>query len=581
MKRTGAWLAVRALEALGIRHTMGIPGVHVTELYDELERSPHLKPVLVTHEGGGAFMADAISRTSDTVGTLVVVPGAGVTHALSGIGEAFLDGIPMLVVSGGVRRDTGRAYQLHDIDHQSLMRPITKGTYLVREHRDIVPTLYEAHALAVSGEPGPVFVEIPADLLLMQGEVPDVLPLPAPRSPAPVPDPEAIRRAASMLREARHPGLFLGWGAVDASAEAVRVAELLEAPVATTLQGLSSFPASHPLHGGMGFGPYAVPAARRAFEGCDCLLAVGARFSELGTGSYSLPVPERLIHVDINPAVFGRNFPATLALEGDARAVLAELARALEQPGESAVPRPQGVRRILQEEKARHQAEWTPSPASGRVGPGAFFQELRRLLPDDAVLVADDGNHTFLTAELFPVRHPRRFISPSDFNCMGYAVPAAIGAKLANPQLSVVAVVGDGAFLMTGMELLTASTLGLGVVVCVFRDGELGQIAQFQARPYNRKTCTVLGQVKIEGVAAATGAQYLSMTCDADVAPVLARALEFAREGKPVLVEVAIDYAKPTHFTQGVLKANLARLPMGEKVRFVGRALMRRLVKGR
>jgi acetolactate synthase-1/2/3 large subunit len=200
-------------------------------------------------------------------------------------------------------------------------------------------------------------------------------------------------------------------------------------------------------------------------------------------------------------------------------------------------------------------------------------------MPDDAILTVDDGNHTFLTSELFPVRNVNGFISPTDFNAMGYAVPAAIGAKLANPDKMVASIVGDGAFLMTGLEILTASTQGLGIVYFVFHDGELGQIAQLQKVPLNRKTCTIMGDVRIEGVAKATGAAYFDMANDHQIENVMNLAFDTAKKNnQPVIVDVRIDYSKKTRFTDGVVKANLSRFPMGEKVRFIGRAIKRHLL---
>ncbi|MGD8384531.1 MAG: thiamine pyrophosphate-binding protein, partial [Lysobacterales bacterium] len=333
MKKSGAWLARHALEQIGIRYTFGIPGVHNTEIYDELDRSDLVEPLLVTHECGAAFMADAVSRTSRQTGTLLIVPAAGVTHAASGIGEAFLDGIPMLVICGGIRTDTGKAYQLHDIDLHGLLAPITKRTYKIEAHDQIAPTLFEAHQLANAGEPGPVFVEIPVNIQLFPGEAPDPGKPDTAAEERNEPDHDAILRAAQMLYAAQRPGLFVGWGAVDASAESMRIAQHLNAPVATTLQGLSAFPARHPLHAGMGFGRAAVPAAANAFARCDCMLAVGTRFSEIATGSYGAVPPEKLVHVDINPNVFSANYPAAIAIEGDARAVLGELMQELEELG--------------------------------------------------------------------------------------------------------------------------------------------------------------------------------------------------------------------------------------------------------
>ena len=171
MKKSGAWLVRYALEQIGVKYTFGIPGVHNTEIYDELNKSGLIRPILVTHEGGAAFMAEALSRTSDNIGTILIVPAAGVTHAASGIGEAFLDGIPMLVISGGIRTDVDKTYQLHEVDQHALLAPITKKTYKIETHEQIIPAIFEAYKIANEGEPGPVFVEVPVNLQLFPGEV--------------------------------------------------------------------------------------------------------------------------------------------------------------------------------------------------------------------------------------------------------------------------------------------------------------------------------------------------------------------------------------------------------------------------
>src|SRR6201991_1773411 len=332
MKRTGAWLTVYALEQIGTRFTFGIPGVHTTELYDALNNSNRITQVLVTHEGGASFMADAVVRLSDSVGVLTVVPAAGLTHAASGIGEAFLDGVPMLVLSGGPRTDTGHRYQLHQMDTHKFMSGLTKATFKVTSHDEVVPTLFKAYEIATSGEPGPVFVELPVNILLLTdeaGELPQFKPAPAPRVEAPA----EISRAAEALAAAKNPCIFAGWGARDATSELIRLAEWLEAPVATTLQGLSVFPANHPLHVGFGFGGSAVPAAQNAFKACDCMIAIGTRFSEIATGSYGAEVPENLIHTDINPDVFNANFPAKVAIAGDAGAAVRQLQKELGAKG--------------------------------------------------------------------------------------------------------------------------------------------------------------------------------------------------------------------------------------------------------
>jgi acetolactate synthase-1/2/3 large subunit len=574
-RETAARLARIALEQLGVRHTFGIPGVHNTELYDELGASDAITPVLVAHECGGAFMADAISRTGAGVGALVIVPAAGVTHASSGIGEAFLDGIPMLVIAGGVRRDLGRAYQLHDMDQHALLAPITKARWRVERHADVIPTLHEAFRVATSGEPGPVFVEIPVDLQLMPGDAgerPAFAPAPGRACRAAAGD---VARAASVLRGAKHPALFCGWGAVDATAELIAVAELLGAPVSTTLQGLSAFPGNHRLHAGFALGRAAVPAVENAFGDCDALLAVGTRFAEIPTGSYGWEPPANLVHVDINPDVFGANYPAAVALEGDSRAVLAMLREALGPTPESS--RANAVAAAIAADKRAYREEWLAHDPKGRVNPRRFFDALRARLPDDGIVVADDGNHTFLVAELMPIHAPRAFFSPSDFNSMGYCIPAVIGAKLARPDRTVVGIVGDGAARMTGLEMATAVAQKAGVAWFVFNDGELAQIAQAQATPYNRKTCTVLPELDFEGLARANRVGFRLMRDDSEVEAVVADALAMAGRGEPVLVDVRVDYSKRTRFTDGVIRTNLKRFGPADQARLIGRALWRRI----
>ena len=574
MKKTAAWLAVHALEQIGVKYTFGIPGVHNTEFYDELNNSQTITPILVTHEGGAAFMADAVSRVSGTIGTLAIVPAAGFTHASSGIGEALLDGIPMLIIAGGIRTDSAKRYQLHEMDQLELARPLTKAAFRVERHADVVPVIFEACRIAVCGEPGPVFVELPVNLQLFPGEVGELPLWQAVKTPAYAAD-AALRGAADLLLAARRPGIFVGWGARHASEEVAAIAELLQAPVSTTLQGLAAFPADHPLHAGFSFGAASVPAARNAFKGCDGLLAAGTRFGELATGSFGVTVPAGLIHIDINPAVFDANYPAKVKIEGDAKAVL--VAQLAELRSRAHPPAGGDVRVRIARDKQAYRDEWLAHDSRGRVNPARFFAELRRQMPDDAITVVDDGNHTYLTAELFEVRRGGRLIVPTDFNAMGYAVPAAIGAKLAQPDTEVFAIVGDGAFMMTCMEIVTAATHGLGIVYYVFHDGELSQIAQAQEIPYNRKPCSILGRLNVEGVALATGAAYVAMADDAAIAGAITEAKRLAASGQPVIVDVSIDYSKRTAFTQGAVKTNFRRFPLAQRLRMVQRALMRKL----
>ena len=531
-------------------------------------------------------MADALSRlnwggigaegAARAIGTLAIVPAAGLTHAASGIGEAYLAGIPMLVLTGGTRTDSGRRYQLHGIDQLEMARGFTKAAFRVTEHAQVVPTLFEAYRIATSGVPGPVLVELPVNLQIFSGDAGAVPEWQAAEAP-PLPDATLIRQAADVLQHARQPGLFVGWGARHAQAELLELAELLQMPVSTTLQGLAVFPGDHPLHAGFGFSRSAVPAAQNVFRQCDALLAVGARFAEIPTGSFGARVPQALVHVDIDPEVPGANYPAQVALVGDAQPVL----RALLDELRNRKARRDVNSRLqhqIASDKAAYLDSWLKHGDQTHVNPAAFFASLRRQMPADSITVLDDGNHTFLAAELYAYPQGSALLTPSDFNAMGYAVPAAIGARLAQPQREVVAIVGDGGFAMSCMEIMTATANGLGVIFCVFNDGALAQIAQAQQLPYQRLTCTTLPhRIGLQGVAQATGAAYVPMPDNHCIDSAIAEARKLAAQGRPVIVDVAIDYSRQTTFTQGTTKTNFRSFPLGQKLRFLRRIVGRKL----
>jgi acetolactate synthase-1/2/3 large subunit len=272
----------------------------------------------VNDEQSAGFMADAVWRASGRMACANLVPGAGLTHALSGIAEAFMDTVPMLVLGCGIRRDTNRGYQLHDIDQLALVRPVTKGQFRPERGEDIYPTIRRACRLARQGAPGPVMVEIPANLYLFTHE--GLTPDPGPAAPPPAPSPEDLDRVASLLEKARRPLLYLGLGAQGAGANLIALAERLQAPVATTFQGKGVFPETHPLFLWPGFGEAAPGFARKIARGCDLTLAIGCRFGEVATASYGLTPPAPLVHVDIEPSVLGRNFEAAAGIVADAAA---------------------------------------------------------------------------------------------------------------------------------------------------------------------------------------------------------------------------------------------------------------------
>ncbi len=576
MSETGGALVVRALEHEAIPFTFGIPGTHNIELYDALAASDSVRPVLVTDEQSASFMADGVWRASGRMACVNVVPGAGLTHALSGIAEAYMDNVPMLVLGCGIRRDSGMAYQLHDVDQASIVRPVVKETFRPDTGGEIYGTIRAACRLARSGPPGPVFVEIPANLYLKKHRV--RIPTGeggAAAEPARAPDPEAVERTARILSEARRPLIYVGLGARNARSDLLELAELLEAPVTTTFQGKGVFPESHPLALWPGFGNAAPPFVRKVVDGCDATLAVGCKFGEVATGSYGMEPPEPLIHVDVDPEVPGRNFEAEVAAVADAGAFLSALLDALD---DDAAEPDADLRERIREGHRGVREEWAAGVGGPGVTPAHLLAELQERLGPETVYVTDSGNGTFLAMECLRLDEPGRFLAPVDYSCMGYSVPAALGAALARPDAPVVALAGDGAFLMTGLELLGGAREGAAPMVFVLRDRELAQIAQFQEVALNRKALSELPDYDLEGLARGLGISCLRLDADEEVGDVVAEARRLTREeARPVLVDVAIDYSRKTYFTRGVVRTSLLRLPVKEQARFIGRALLRRI----
>jgi len=571
MKSNGAVAVVRALEDEGVRFTFGIPGTHNIELYDVLERSEQIRAVLVTDEQSASFMADAVSRTSGSIGVCNVVPGAGVTHCLSGVAEAYMDGVPLLVLTCGIRTDTGKAYQLHDIDQLAILKPITKARFRPGQASDIYPTIRRALALARSGTPGPVAVEISANHYFLTGELGELAWDVAPPTP-PGPAASLVDEAARLITRAKHPALYVGNGARGAAAHLIELAERLAVPVTTTIQGKSVFPENHPLWLWPGFGPMAPGFAKSIMDRCDALLAIGVRFSEVATGSYGLDPPENLIHVDINPEVFSRNYPARLAIESDAVAFVKAL---LPKLG-AARPR-EAVEKEIAAGHAAVQADWARDRSAARVTPHALFAALQAKAQPGAIYVTDSGNGTFLAMEHLRLDRTNHFIGPIDFSCMGYCVPAAIGAKVANPDRDVVGLAGDGALLMTGLEMMTAAHHAIAPLILVLRDGELGQIAQFQRMSLARDPLTTLPGYAVQELAKTVGAGFVTIENDAQIDAGLARAFELTRAGQPVMIDCAIDYSRKTYFTKGAVATNFWRLPFGERLRKIARFAGRKI----
>jgi acetolactate synthase I/II/III large subunit len=572
MKMTGADIVVRALEDEGIPFTFGIPGTHNIELYDSLSRSTKVRPILVTDEQSASFMADGVYRSSGMLAAANVVPGAGLTHALSGIAEAYLDNIAMLVLGCGIRRDTGKAFQLHAVDQQAIARPVTKAQFLIERGVDIYATIRRACQIARAAPAGPVFVEVPAEHYIFRHDVGQASApvLPEPSQPGPALPTADLDQARALLAAAHRPLLYLGLGAAGAGADLVALAERLEAPVATTFQGKGIFPESHPLWLWCGFGSAAPPFVRKIAADCDLTLAIGCRFSEVGTGSYGLEIRGKLVHVDIDPSVMNRNYRADLPIVADAARFIAALLTNL--PTRTASPE---LRESIRSGHAKVWSGWNAPADAEKVTPPQLLKAVQQLLGPTAIYTTDSGNGTFLAVECLRLDQPRSFLAPIDYSCMGYAVPAALGAALACPGRPVVCLAGDGAFMMTGLELLTAAQLGLPLMVLLLRDRELAQIAQFQQTALGRKSCSELPDYDLPALCRAVGAEYLLLARNTEIDSVLRQARALMETNRPVVVDVTIDYSRKTYFTNGVVRVNLARLPWPDRLRMIVRALAR------
>jgi len=337
------------------------------------------------------------------------------------------------------------------------------------------------------------------------------------------------------------------------------------------------FPESHPLFLWTGFGNATPEFVREIAAERNLTLAIGCRFSEVGTAGYSFTPPGPLIHVDINPEVPGRNFPAELAIVSDAGAFFRSLVELVGRWEGGKVGRSEELRERIAAGHTAVRARWRERRSADRVTPFLLLDALQRHFGADTVFTADSGNGTFLAMECLRLERPGRFLAPVDYSCMGYAVPAAIGAKLARPAAPVVALAGDGAFLMTGLELLTAAHAGIAVAVFVLRDRELAQIAQFQSTAFQRRTASRLPDFHLGSLAEAVGVEWLALERDEQIEELVGAARATVAQGRPVLVDVAIDYSERTYFTRGVVRTMLGRLPWRDRLRFIGRAMSRRL----
>lgn len=574
---TGARILCRALVESGVHTLFGIPGTHNIEFYDAISEHASLKPILVTDEQSAGFMADGYYRSSGRMAALNLVPGAGLTHALSGIAEAWLDQIPMLVILCAPRHDLRFGYQLHDIDQAAIVKPVVKKVLSINTQQELFSLTRYAAALAMQGPMGPVAIEVPAELFFKTGAYDASFPYPTLPKNQTAFDERDYQNILQHVLQSKNIGLYLGLGASMPAPFLQNLAEQLDALVFTSISAKGIFPETNSRFVWNGMGRSLPPVLRQLEDELDCILAIGCRFSEVATGSYSFDFKAPLLHVDIDPDVLQRNYPARSTLLADAQSFVMRLLKDTEERQERSADVTK-LTRVTQGHQHIAKELARPSDQPG-VNPQLLFQNLQKRFGPDTIYVTDSGNGLFKAMEGLRLETARSFLAPVDFSCMGYGVPAAIGAKLANPARSVVAVIGDGAVMMTGMEMLTAHNYGLGILFVILNDGKLAQIAQFQKGALGQEVMTRIPRLDFLALAKALGLNYRECAGSASLDDALVEAEQLCREGESVLLSLVTDYSVPSYFTKAVLKTNAARLDWGDRFRMAGRLLKRRVLQ--
>jgi len=485
---TGAEAVVRSLELLDVDVIFGIPGGAVLPVYDPLFDSKKLRHVLVRHEQGAGHAASGYAHATGRVGVCMATSGPGATNLVTPLADANIDSIPVVAITGQVGRSLIGTDAFQEADISGITMPITKHNFLVRDGDDIPRIIAEAFHIAATGRPGPVLVDIPKDLL--QGQCtfswPPRMELPG-YKPNTKPHSRQIREAAKLIAAARKPVLYVGGGVIrgDASAELRELAELTGIPVVTTLMARGAFPDSHPQNLGMP-GMHGTVAAVGAMQRSDLLIALGTRFDDRVTGRLDSFAPEaKVIHADIDPAEIGKNRHADVPIVGDVKAVIADLVAALRRDG--------GLRPNLDDWWTYLRGLQNTYPLSygpqsdGKLSPEFVIETLGKLAGPDAVYVAGVGQHQMWAAQFINYEKPKTWINSGGLGTMGFAIPAAMGAKMGRPDAEVWAIDGDGCFQMTNQELATCAIEGVPIKVALINNGNLGMVRQWQTLFYDER----------------------------------------------------------------------------------------------
>ncbi len=529
-KVRGAEVLIKGLIANGVDTIFGLPGGAVLHIYDELWRyREQVTHYLVRHEQGAVHAAEGYARATGKVGVALVTSGPGATNAVTGIATAYMDSIPLVVITGQVPSGMIGTDAFQEVDTFGITLPVVKHSYLVRNVHELEDIVNEAFYLAKEGKPGPVVIDIPKDVTAQlteyRGPQNATLVFEAER---PKPSVKSVELAVEKILAARRPVFYVGGGVVsaDAADELARVVEILDVPVTPTLMGLGGFPTAHPQCLGM-LGMHGTYAANLAVAESDLLVAVGVRFDDRVTGKLNTFAPNaEVIHIDIDASNIGKLRKPQIPVVADAKEALAALADRFAQES-------LGKDRLAdwweQINEWRSEVPLSCEYSETEIKPQQLIETLHKVTDGDAVVVTDVGQHQMWAAQFYPCKRSRQFLTSGGLGTMGFGLPAAMGAQLACPDTTVVAVVGDGGFQMTNQEIITAVQYNIPLKVVIMNNGYLGMVRQWQEMFYDRAYSEVDLSVSPDFVklAEAYGAKGLRATTPEELEDVLRQGLEY------------------------------------------------------
>lgn len=532
MMMTGAEIVVACLKEQGVDTVFGYPGGAILNIYDALyKHSDEIRHVLTSHEQGASHAADGYARATGKVGVCIATSGPGATNLVTGIATAYMDSVPMVAITCNVGTSLLGKDSFQEVDITGITMPITKHNFIVKDARDLAKVMRRAFRIAKSGRPGPVLVDITKDATANQAEyieqVPDVI----------LPDTACItdadlEQAATLIREAEKPMIFVGGGAIaaDASAEFLEFVEKVHAPVCDSLMGKGAFPGTHALYAGM-LGMHGTKYANLGVADCDLLITVGSRFSDRVFGNASkFAQHAKVLQIDVDPAEINKNIITSASIIGDVKEVLKRLNPLLDQQNHDA-----WVAHI-EDLKERFPLKYNQE---GLTGP-YIVEEIYRVTKGDAIICTEVGQHQMWAAQYYKYSKPRTLLTSGGLGTMGYGLGASMGAKIARPEKTVINIAGDGCFRMNLNELATASRYNIPIVEVVINNHVLGMVRQWQTLFYGgRYSATVLDdKVDFVKVAEGLGCKAVRITKKEEVGPALEEAIAY---GGPVVLDCQID----------------------------------------